>query len=131
MRGREMGRGREGESEFLHDIKVVVILLQVDGPTHFLATAAPATKGGRGRRERGATRLKRRLLERAGWRVATVLYWEWDEAALGGPAGEQAYLERLLGQYGAPTTQHAENALVYSVLYSGSDISIWLMSLGR
>jgi hypothetical protein len=47
------------------------IALEVDGPTHFLA---PAPKSGQGRREQGATRLKRRLLERAGWRLATVRY---------------------------------------------------------
>ncbi len=102
-------------------MKVVALLRQVDGPTHFLA---PAMEGGQGRRERGATRLKQRLLERAGWRVAKVLYWEWDEAALGGAAGEQAYLERLLGQYGAPTPKSTEIVLIYSALYSVSDISI-------
>ena len=76
------------------------VAVEADGPSHFLA--ADST-GGQGRRERGTTRLKRRLLERAGWRLVTVRYWEWDEASLGGDAKEQAYLEQLLGPFGQPT----------------------------
>jgi hypothetical protein len=52
---------------------------------------------GEGRRENGATRLKRRLLERTGWRVVSVRHWEWEAATrAGGPAGQQTYLEGLL-----------------------------------
>jgi hypothetical protein len=122
---------------FLHDLKGIGLLRQVDGPMHFLAPAAPAAKGGSGRRERGATRLKRRLLERAGWRVATVPYWEWKEAALGGAAGEQVYLERLLEQYGAPTPQLSRNRthMQCAVLWFGyfhvvDDCTIWSGSSG-
>ena len=61
---------------------------QVDGPSHFVALA------GGGRRPNGATRLKRRLLGRAGWRVVSVPHWEW--AACAGPAEQAAYLRRLL-----------------------------------
>jgi hypothetical protein len=81
------------------------IAVEVDGPVHFVAPVGGASASGQGlrRREQGSTRLKRRLLERAGWRLATVRYWEWDKASLGGHAGEQAYLERLLsGSMGGP-----------------------------
>jgi hypothetical protein len=61
---------------------------QVDGPSHFVNLA------GGGRRHNGATRLKRRLLERAGYRVVSVLYWEWDACA--GPAEQTACMRRLL-----------------------------------
>ena len=65
------------------------------------ASCLPFTAGqalGEGRRENGATRLKRRLLERAGWRVVSVRHWEWEAATrAGGPAGQRAYLEGLLG----------------------------------
>ena len=63
-------------------------LSQVDGPSHFVALA------GGGRRPNGATRLKRRLLGRAGCRVVSVPYWEWDACA--GPAEQAACLRRLL-----------------------------------
>ena len=63
-------------------------LSQVDGPTHFVKLA------GGGRRPNGATRLKRRLLGRVGWRVVSVPYWEW--AACAGPAEQAAYLRELL-----------------------------------
>ncbi len=50
-------------------------------------------------RENGATRLKRRLLERVGWRVISVRHWEWEEASLAaGAEGQRAYLEGLLCQ---------------------------------
>jgi hypothetical protein len=61
---------------------------QVDGPVHFVAM-----EGG-GWRPNGATLLKRRLLGRAGWRVVSVPYWEWDACA--GPAEQEACLRRLL-----------------------------------
>jgi hypothetical protein len=69
-------------------------ILEVDGPKHYLAGP-----GGR-RRPNGAAALKRRLLARAGWRVITVPYWEWD-ACPGEPA-RQAYLRRLLRDGGEP-----------------------------
>ena len=72
------------------------VALEVDGPWHFLV---PVSKGGQGRREQGATVLKRRLLERAGWRMANVRYWEWDEASAAGTDMEQAYLEWLLAPH--------------------------------
>ena len=59
--------------------------LEVDGPTHFLSPISGSRTGPR-HREQGATRLKRRLLERAGWRVESVRFWEWDAAAARGAA---------------------------------------------
>ncbi len=50
-----------------------------------------------GQRENGATLLKRRLLERVGWRVVSVRHWEWEAATrAGGAEGQRAYLEGLL-----------------------------------
>jgi hypothetical protein len=60
----------------------------VDGPSHFVVLP------GGGRRPNGATLLKRRLLGRAGLRVVSVPYWEWDACA--GPAEQAACLRRLL-----------------------------------
>jgi hypothetical protein len=58
--------------------------LEVDGPSHFTANTAPP-------RPTGATRLKRRMLAAAGWRVAVVPFWAVDDAiaaaARGGGGG--------------------------------------------
>jgi hypothetical protein len=45
--------------------------LEVDGPSHFTSNTARPT---------GATRLKRRMLAAAGWRVAAVPFWSVDDA---------------------------------------------------
>ena len=63
--------------------------LEVDGPSHFVL-------GGAQPRPNGATLLKRRLLERAGWRVATVEYWVWGSCLASGEAAERKHLEALL-----------------------------------
>ena len=63
-------------------------LLQVDGPTHFVAL------GDGGWRSNGATVLKRWLLGLVGWRVVTVPYWEWEVCV--GQAEQAKYLQRLL-----------------------------------
>ena len=61
---------------------------QVNGPTHYVAVA------GGGWRPNGATAMKQRLLGRAGWRVVSVPYWEWQECA--GPGEQEGYLHQLL-----------------------------------
>ena len=73
-------------------------------PSYFtLSLAAAGQALGEGRRENGATLLKRRLLERAGWRVVSVRHWEWEAATrAGGPEGQRAYLEGLLRSPGLP-----------------------------
>ena len=63
--------------------------LEVDGPSHFV-------RGGARPRRNGATLLKRRVLERVGWRVAAVDYWVWGECSARGAAAEREYLEGLL-----------------------------------
>ncbi len=63
---------------------------QVDGPSHFVELV------GGGRRPNGATRLKWRLLGRAGCRVVSVPYWEWDASRCAGPVEQAACLRRLL-----------------------------------
>ncbi len=71
--------------------------------THPIPLPAAGQVRGEGRRENGATRLKRRLLERAGWRVVSARHWEWEAATrTGGPAGQRAYLEGLLRPPGPP-----------------------------
>ncbi len=59
---------------------------------------------GGGWRPNGATRLKRRLLGRAGWRVVSVPHWEWDACA--GPAEQAAFLRRLLLPGSAESPHH-------------------------
>lgn len=65
--------------------------IEADGPSHFTAnTRVPM----------GATRLKRRLMGAAGWRIASVPFWEWD-ALKGDEAAEDAYLKDALVAAGA------------------------------
>ncbi len=68
--------------------------MEVDGPTHFVTDGAGVRRAG------GAAVLKRRLLAAAGYRVASVPWWEWERAGqgdAGGRTGRQtAYLRRLL-----------------------------------
>ena len=49
------------------------IAIEVDGPSHFLL---PDSQGVRA--PNGPTKLKRRLLAAAGWRVISVPFYEWD-----------------------------------------------------
>ena len=60
-------------------------VLEVDGPCHFCRDS---------RRELGPTRSKQRLLQRLGWRVLRVPYFEWD--ALRGPEEQRKYLCSVL-----------------------------------
>ncbi len=68
--------------------------MEVDGPTHYVTDEAGARRAG------GGAVLKRRLLRAAGYRVASVPWWEWEAAAHGDAAGragrQAAYLRRLL-----------------------------------
>ena len=65
------------------------VAVEVDGPSHFLL---PDHRGVR--TPNGSTLLKRRLLERAGWRVIAVPFFEWDE--LRGEEAQRAYLRSRL-----------------------------------
>ena len=47
------------------------IAVEVDGPSHFV---------GRSHQPTGATLLKHRQLRHFGWRLESVLYWEWDHS---------------------------------------------------
>ena len=67
------------------------VAIEVDGPSHFL-----------GRTPTGATALKRRQLQAAGWALLTVPYWEWD--ALGSKGAKQEYLRAAL--QGTSATPH-------------------------
>ena len=49
-----------------------VVAIEVDGPTHFIH---------RSMRPVGATIIKRRQLQQAGWRLVSVPYFEWRDAA--------------------------------------------------
>ncbi|CAI5947682.1 unnamed protein product [Closterium sp. NIES-64] len=62
------------------------IALEVDGPSHFTRnTLTPL----------GATALKRRHLEAAGWTVISIPFYHWNH--LEGEVQQQDYLERALG----------------------------------
>ncbi|EOD04367.1 hypothetical protein EMIHUDRAFT_221151 [Emiliania huxleyi CCMP1516] len=69
------------------------IAIEVDGPSHFLL---PDSQGVRA--PNGPTKLKRRLLAAAGWRVISVPFYEWD--GLNTADERQAYLERAVGSLG-------------------------------
>ena len=57
---------------FPGDAATHLVGIEVDGPTHFLY---------RSRRPSGSTILKRRQLQRAGWRLVAVPYFEWREVS--------------------------------------------------
>ena len=63
--------------------------MEVDGPTHYTRSSRPY-------RELGCTVLRRRLLERCGWRVVSVPVREWDVQR-----DKAGYLKRLPGHVGA------------------------------
>ena len=71
------------------------IAVEVDGPSHFLSNSLSPT---------GATRLKRRQLERlGGWRLVSVPYWAWRTAAFESrhadkAVGRQEYLRQALDE---------------------------------
>ena len=75
------------------------LVIEVDGPTHFMTNA---------NKPLGATALKRRLLERLGWRLVVVPYFEWSLEASDNEhdACMRAKLEVLLTKAaGLPSTQ--------------------------
>ena len=59
--------------------------VEVDGPSHFLSCKAP----------KGATLIKRRLLELLGYNLVSVPYWEWEEMRQDKRA-QEAYLRNRL-----------------------------------
>ena len=61
------------------------VAMEVDGPSHFLAGT---------REPKGATVMKRRILEALGYHVVSVPYWEWYQ--LRGDDDKMAYVRRLL-----------------------------------
>ena len=65
--------------------------LEVDGPTHFIRCCA-----GRGERENGSTLLKRRLLQRIGYRTASVRYGEWRNWSPATDSANQAHLRSAI-----------------------------------
>ena len=67
--------------------------VEVDGPSHYLrdnATSSGVLV------ENGATRLKTRLLQRLGWTVTRVPFYEWDQQR--SERDRQRYLETKLSQ---------------------------------
>lgn len=69
------------------------LAIEVDGPSHFCRNGC--SRGGSAvqpsqQLPTGGTLLKRRLLERAGWRVASVSAADWE--LLRSPAQKRSYL---------------------------------------
>jgi very-short-patch-repair endonuclease len=56
-----------------------MIAIEFDGPTHFLRDVHADHE--KGRIENGPTQAKRRFLERLGWTVINIPYWEWWDKA--------------------------------------------------
>jgi hypothetical protein len=82
---------------FTIDIAVLLpghqlLAVEVDGPTHCLVNAPTVPSG--------ATRLRKRLLEARGWRVASVPVAEWDRQAAKGKKAVHDYLTSLCGVCG-------------------------------
>ena len=78
------------------------VAIEVDGPSHFC-----------GRTPTGATALKRRQLQAAGWSLLPVPYWEWNELG-SNAAAKQEYLRNALqqllpGAYGFRVVKGAPN----------------------
>jgi hypothetical protein len=61
-----------------------MIAIEFDGPSHYLRNVNDAhqeeEEEEQGRIENGPTQAKRRFLERLGWTVINIPYWEWDQA---------------------------------------------------
>ena len=55
------------------------ICVEVQGPSHYLVGA----EGGGRNVVNGATKFKRRVLEKMGWRVGEVEWWRWQEEGAG------------------------------------------------
>lgn len=69
------------------DGKKVKVAIEIDGPTHFAYKS---------RDPLGHTQFKRRLLNRKGWQVISVPYWDWDAIKPGDLQAKAAYLKSLL-----------------------------------
>ena len=77
------------DSGFVVDIRLAnhKVVIEVDGPSHFLQADEGAKGAGRGISSRsesgprmnGSTLLKHRLLTQLGWTVVHVPYFEWDQ----------------------------------------------------
>ena len=81
------------------------VAIEVDGPSHWVRDASSGAIIG----PSGATVLKHRLLEEAGWRVASVGYHHWQAARSG--AARCELLASLLGDaLTAPQPTHREQA---------------------
>jgi hypothetical protein len=54
-----------------------MVAIEFDGPSHFLREVG---SGKVLELENGATKAKRRFLERLGWKVVNIPYFDWDKA---------------------------------------------------
>eukprot|EP00808_Paulinella_micropora_P012063 g19425.t1 len=70
------------------------VAIEVDGPSHFLTGSADGVEN----RYIGTTILKQRLLQKMGWKVISIPYFDW--AALGGSNERTSYLQQKLQKAG-------------------------------
>jgi hypothetical protein len=57
--------------------RIKMVAIEFDGPCHFLREVG---SGKVLQLENGATKAKRRFLERLGWKVVNISYFDWDKA---------------------------------------------------
>ena len=67
------------------------VAFEVDGPEHFFFEADPSIQP----LPKVNTQLRDRLLEKAGWQVVSIPYWEWNRTS-----DKKAYLQGILQQIG-------------------------------
>jgi hypothetical protein len=70
------------------------VIIEVDGPSHFLRGSGADERSGRTIRVNGFHALKDRLLKKQGFKVLHIPYFDWD--LLAGDAKREEYLKLLL-----------------------------------
>jgi hypothetical protein len=86
----------EPDSSQQHDETNKGFIIEVDGPVHYLRCGIgnEMVVGKRTSKVKGEYLLKERLLEKQGYRVLHIPYYEWDN--LNGAGAKKDYLTRVM-----------------------------------